>query len=174
MTGISVFRATLLAIATAFGAIGIFFLSYSGMSARSATTRSCFLRWHWRSRGSSTAQPNAPNPVPVFLLQPWLMALIPVALAIVPINKLTILLLLVLAADVAVAILLAEDFRQYRLHAVPGALGSYSHRLRCWPAEATRGNEMTVNVAQIEALDHETMNPTARRSSAVTGRDEVS
>ena len=33
MTGISVFRATLLAIATAFGAIGIFFLSYSGMSA---------------------------------------------------------------------------------------------------------------------------------------------
>jgi len=41
--------------------------------------------------------------VPVFLSQPWLMALIPVALAIVPINKL--LLLLVLAADVAVAIL---------------------------------------------------------------------
>ena len=33
MTGISVFRATLLAIATAFGAIGIFFLAYSGMSA---------------------------------------------------------------------------------------------------------------------------------------------
>jgi len=32
MTGISVFRATLLAIATAFGAIGIFFLAYSGMS----------------------------------------------------------------------------------------------------------------------------------------------
>ena len=102
------------------------------------------------------------------------MALIPVALAIVPINKMTILLLLVLAADVAVAILLAEDFRQYRLHAVPGALGSYSHRLRCWPAEATRGNEMTVNVAQIEALDDETMNPAARRSPAITGRDEVS
>ena len=112
--------------------------------------------------------------MPVFLSQPWLMALIPVALAIVPINKLTILLLLVLAADVAVAILLAEDFRQYRLHAVPGALGSYSHRLRCWPAEATRGNEMTVNVAQIEALDDETMNPAARRSPAITGRDEVS
>ena len=112
--------------------------------------------------------------MPVFLSQPWLMALIPVALAIVPINKLTILLLLVLAADVAVAILLAEDFRQYRLHAVPGALGSYSHRLRCWSAEPTRGNEMTVNVAQIEALDDETMNPAARRSPAVTGRDEVS
>ena len=32
MTGISAFRATLLAIATAFGAIGIFFLAYSGMS----------------------------------------------------------------------------------------------------------------------------------------------
>jgi hypothetical protein len=70
--------------------------------------------------------------------------------------------------------LLAEDFRQHRLHAVPRALGSYSHRLRCWPAEPTRGNEMTVNVAQIEALDHETMNLNARRSSAVTGRHEVS
>ena len=67
------------------------------------------------------------------------MALIPVALAIVPINKLTILLLLVLAADVAVAILLAEDFRQYQLHAVPGALDL-----------------------------------AARRSSTLTGRDEVS
>src|SRR5437763_17195758 len=33
MTGIQVFRTTLLAIATAFGALGIFFLSYSGMSA---------------------------------------------------------------------------------------------------------------------------------------------
>jgi hypothetical protein len=33
MTGPSVFRTTLLAIATAFGALGIFFLSYSGMSA---------------------------------------------------------------------------------------------------------------------------------------------
>ena len=33
MTGISGFRTTLLAIATAFGALGIFLLSYSGMSA---------------------------------------------------------------------------------------------------------------------------------------------
>jgi hypothetical protein len=33
MTGIAVFRATLLALATAFGALGIFFLSYSGMTA---------------------------------------------------------------------------------------------------------------------------------------------
>jgi hypothetical protein len=33
MIGIVVFRATFLAIATAFGALGIFFLSYSGMSA---------------------------------------------------------------------------------------------------------------------------------------------
>ena len=33
MTGISVFRTTLLAMATAFAALGIFFLSYSGMSA---------------------------------------------------------------------------------------------------------------------------------------------
>ena len=33
MTGISLFRTTFLGIATAFGALGIFFLSYSGMSA---------------------------------------------------------------------------------------------------------------------------------------------
>jgi hypothetical protein len=33
MTGIAVFRATLLTIATAFGAVGIFFLYYSCMSA---------------------------------------------------------------------------------------------------------------------------------------------
>ena len=33
MTSIPVFRAKLLAIATAFGALGIFLLSYSGMSA---------------------------------------------------------------------------------------------------------------------------------------------
>jgi hypothetical protein len=33
MTGISVFRTTLLAIATAFGALGILFLYYSCMSA---------------------------------------------------------------------------------------------------------------------------------------------
>jgi hypothetical protein len=91
--------------------------------------------------------------MPVFLSQPWLMALIPVGLAMMPINKLTILLLLVLAADVAVALLLAEDFRQYRLHAVPGGLDSDSHRLR-WTAATARGNEM----AQIEALDKETIN----------------
>jgi hypothetical protein len=33
VTLISVFRTTVLAIATAFGALGIFFLSYSGVSA---------------------------------------------------------------------------------------------------------------------------------------------
>jgi len=58
--------------------------------------------------------------VPVFLSKPWLLALIPVGLAIMPINKPTILLLLVLTADVAVALLLAEDFRQYRIHTVSG------------------------------------------------------
>ena len=57
--------------------------------------------------------------MPVSLSQPWLMALIPIGLAIMPINKITILLLLVLAANVAVALLLAEDFRQYGVHAVP-------------------------------------------------------
>ena len=105
--------------------------------------------------------------MPVFLSQPWLMALVPIGLAIIPINKLTILLLLVLAADVAVALLLAEDFRQYRVHAVPGELGSYSHRLRCWMAEAARGNEMAINLAQIEELDHETMN--ARCAALING-----
>jgi hypothetical protein len=105
--------------------------------------------------------------MPVFLSQPWLMALIPVGLAIIPINKLTILLLLVLAADVAVALLLAEDLRHYRLRTVPGELGSYSHRLRCWTAEAARGNEMTVDVAQIEELDNETMN--ARCAALING-----
>jgi hypothetical protein len=86
------------------------------------------------------------------------MAFIPLGLAMMPINKLTILLLLVLAADAAVALLLAEDLRQYRLHTVPAELGSYSHRLRCWTAPAPRGNEMAINVAQIEELDNETMN----------------
>src|SRR5437764_14276765 len=122
------------------------------------------LRPHGRSRRWSASQPKPPNPMPVFLSQPWLMALIPVGLAIMPINKLTILLLLVLAADVAVALLLAEDLRHYRMQTVPGKLGSYSHRLRCWTAEAARGNEMAVNIAQIEALDNETMNP---RSAAL-------
>jgi hypothetical protein len=95
--------------------------------------------------------------MPVFLSQPWLMALIPIGLAIMPINKLTILLFLVLAADVAVALLLADDFRRYRVHAVPGALGN-SHRLRCWITEVARGNEMAINLARIEEVDHETMN----------------
>ena len=85
--------------------------------------------------------------MPVFLSQPWLMALIPFALAIMPINKLTILLLLVLAADVAVALLLAEDLRHYRMQTVPGEHNSYLHRLRCWTDDAARGNEMAVNVA---------------------------
>ena len=92
----------------------------------------------------------------VFLLQPWLMALIPVGLAIMPINKLTILLLLVLAADVAIGLLLAEDFRQYRMHTVPVKLDRYSHRLRRWGTADTRGNEMAVNIAQIENFDAET------------------
>ena len=86
------------------------------------------------------------------------MALIPVGLAIMPINKLTILLLLVLAADVAVALLLAEDLRHYRMQTVPGKLGSHSHRLRCWRAAVLPGNEMAINGAQIEELDNETMN----------------
>ena len=104
--------------------------------------------------------------MPVFLSQPWLMALIPVGLAMMPINKLTILLLLVLAADVAVALLLAEDFRQYRLHAVPERLDS-SHRLRCWTAAMARGNDMAVNLAQIEELEDETMN--ARCAALIRG-----
>jgi len=115
----------------------------------------------------SVSQPKPPNPMPVLLSQLWLMALIPVGLSIMPINKLTILLLLVLAADVAVALLLADDLRQYRLQAVPGELGSYLHRLRHWTAPAARGNEMAVNVAQIEELDNETMN--ARCAALISG-----
>ena len=64
--------------------------------------------------------------MPVFLSQPWLMALIPVGLAIIPLNKLTILLLLVLAADIAVTLLLAEDLRQYRPAYRTGERGSHS------------------------------------------------
>jgi hypothetical protein len=112
--------------------------------------------------------------VPVVLSQPWLMALIPVGLAIMPLNKLTILLLLVLAADVAVALLLAEDLRQYRLHTVPAELGSYSHRLRCWTAAAARNNEMAVTVAQIEELDNETMNARCAALINRNGRDGAS
>jgi hypothetical protein len=100
--------------------------------------------------------------MPVFLSQPWLMALIPIGLAIMPINKLTILLLLVLAADVAVALLLAEDLRRYRLHTVPGELCNYSHRLCCWTAGSAGRDEMAVNVTQIEALDYETSNAPLR------------
>ena len=105
--------------------------------------------------------------MPVFLSQPWLMTLIPVGLAVVPINKLTILLLLVLAADVAVALLLAEDFRQYRMQTVPGKLGSYSNRLRCWTADPAPGDEMVINVTRIEELDNEKMNA---RCSALINR----
>jgi hypothetical protein len=108
--------------------------------------------------------------VPVFLSQPWLMALIPVGLAIMPINKLTILLLLVLAADVAVALLLAQDLRQYRLHTVSAQFGSYSHRLRCWTARAALSNEMAINLAQIEELDNETMNANQRSASGLWRR----
>jgi hypothetical protein len=44
----------------------------------------------------------------------WLLMVVPVAFAIVPIGKLTLLLVLVLAVDVAVALLLARDFCAYR------------------------------------------------------------
>ena len=47
MTGIPVFRTTLLAIATAFGALGIFFLSYSGMSAPVGHYAVVFLAMAW-------------------------------------------------------------------------------------------------------------------------------
>ena len=96
--------------------------------------------------------------MPISLWQTGLMAFIPLGLAMMPINKLTILLLLVLAADVAVALLLAEDLRHYRLRTVPGELGSYSHRLCCWTAESAGRDEMAVNVTQIEALDYKTLN----------------
>ena len=85
------------------------------------------------------------------------MALIPVGLAIMPINKMTILLLLVLAADLAVALLLAEDLSQYRLHTVAGELGSYPHRLRCWKLRRHEAMRLS-RFAKIEELDNETLN----------------
>ena len=85
------------------------------------------------------------------------MALIPVGLAIMPINKMTILLLLVLAADLAVALLLAEDLSQYRLHTVRGELGSYSQRLRCWTLRRHRAMRLS-SFAQIEELGHQILN----------------
>ena len=47
MTGIAVLRATLSAIATAFGALGIFLLSYSGMSAPIGDYAVGFLATAW-------------------------------------------------------------------------------------------------------------------------------
>ena len=47
MTSIPVFRATLLAIATALGALGIFFLSYSGLSAPVGDYAVVFLAMAW-------------------------------------------------------------------------------------------------------------------------------
>jgi hypothetical protein len=44
----------------------------------------------------------------------WLLTVVPVAIAIMPIGKLTLWLVLVLAVDVAVALLLARDFCAYR------------------------------------------------------------
>jgi hypothetical protein len=47
MTGISLFRTTFLRIATAFGALGIFFLLYSGMSAQVGDYAVVFLAMAW-------------------------------------------------------------------------------------------------------------------------------
>jgi len=44
----------------------------------------------------------------------WLLTVVPVAIAIMPIGKLTLWLVLVLAVDVAVALLLARDFCAYQ------------------------------------------------------------
>ncbi len=44
----------------------------------------------------------------------WLLTVVPVAIAIMPIGKLTLWLALVLAVDVAVVLLLARDFCAYR------------------------------------------------------------
>ena len=47
MTGTSVFRTTLLTISTAFGALGIFLLSYSGLSAPVGDYAVVFLAMAW-------------------------------------------------------------------------------------------------------------------------------
>jgi hypothetical protein len=49
------------------------------------------------------------------ILRQWPLALIPVVTAIMPVSKLTLLLLLVLALDVGIAILLGRDFCDYAL-----------------------------------------------------------
>jgi hypothetical protein len=85
------------------------------------------------------------------------MALIPVGLVIIPLNKLTILLLLVLAADVAVALLLAEDLRQYRPAYRTRGTRQPFHRVCHWTAATTRANQMAVNF-EVAELDDQTMN----------------
>jgi len=96
--------------------------------------------------------------VPVLLSQPWLMALIPVGLAIIPLNKLTILLLLVLAADVAVALLLAEDLRQYRpAYRTKGTRQPF-HGLSHWTAATTHEPIRWLSTLKLEELDDQTMN----------------
>ena len=64
----------------------------------------------------------------------WLLAVIPIGFAIIPISELTIVLLLVLAADVAVGFLLGEDL-QLRIarhpRTQPGAAKDVINSLSC-------------------------------------------
>ena len=62
MTGIGVFRAMLLTIATGFGALGISFLYYSCVSAPVGDYAVIFLQGHRRSHGSSRNQPKGAKP----------------------------------------------------------------------------------------------------------------
>src|ERR1044071_7445187 len=90
------------------------------------------------------------------------MALIPVGLVIIPLNKLTILLLLVLAADVAVALLLAEALRQFRpAYRTRGPRQPF-YRVCHWTAATTRANQMAVNF-EVAELDDQTMNAASMR-----------
>ena len=106
MKSIAVFRNTLFTVATAFGALGIFFLYYyTSMSppvgdyaivfSAAATTIPWFAE---RLAGKS-------GPV----LRPCVLAFGSVAIAFVPVSTLTLLLLLFLVLDVGVTVLLCRD-----------------------------------------------------------------
>jgi hypothetical protein len=106
--------------------------------------------------------------MPVFLPQPWLMALVPVGLAIILLNNLTISLLLVQPRRCCGSTAAPRTCRQYRPAYRIRGTGQPIHPLRYWRAAAARGNQMAVNVQRrIEEVDDKTINA---RSAALISR----
>jgi hypothetical protein len=100
--------------------------------------------------------------MPVFLPQPWLMALVPVGLAIILLNNLTISLLLVQPRRCCDRSSEQQCYRRIR------GTGQPIHPLRYSRAAAARGNQMAVNVQRrIEEVDDKTINA---RSAALISR----